>query len=406
MKGDRGHKGRLRPPNKKVAGSLRFAHYAEHGSPGARRASNLKTLGDMAPSMGRRNMTKRECSETSEPSALAEAAIQEICARLNLGLPAGTPIAVNGGLLHRMWRLETSTGVYAVKDLNPEIIAHPGVPEVYRVSERIVRSVAAAGVRAVPALQQQGDPLLTLSDRSVLVFPWFEGTSVPEDAVTPGEGRRIGEVLARLHDLHIDPKGLERPDDSAPPDESWRDLFARGATLEQVWARDPEARLRELTSWTRRSKEGADELDSNLVVSHRDLDQKNVMWDSQGEPCLIDWESAGLISPNVELFEVALYLERATDRPAKPGRIPSRTSELSVDSAGGPDPAACRDGPLSRRVAQLASLQRRAVVRRHRCGHRGAGARCKRSHDDAWDVATACGWDRHLGELDLAATFP
>ena len=261
----------------------------------------------MAPSMGRRNMTKRECSETSEPSALAEAAIQEICARLNLGLPAGTPIAVNGGLLHRMWRLETSTGVYAVKDLNPEIIAHPGVPEVYRVSERIVRSVAAAGVRAVPALQQQGDPLLTLSDRSVLVFPWFEGTSVPEDAVTPGEGRRIGEVLARLHDLHIDPKGLERPDDSAPPDESWRDLFARGATLEQVWARDPEARLRELTSWTRRSKEGADELDSNLVVSHRDLDQKNVMWDSQGEPCLIDWESAGLISPNVELFEVALY---------------------------------------------------------------------------------------------------
>ncbi len=243
---------------------------------------------------------------TLEASTLGEAATREICAWLNLGTPVGTPSAVAGGLLHRMWRLETTTGVYAVKDLNPEIIARPGVPEVYRVSERIVRSVVAAGIPAIPAMQQLGDPLLVLSDRSVLVFPWFEGTSVREDAVVPGEGRRIGEVLARLHELHLDTDGLERPDRTAPRVESWLDLFARGAAVEQGWALDPEARVRELADWTQRANDGADELDSDLVVSHADLDPKNVMWDSQGEPCLIDWEGAGLVSPSVELLDVAL----------------------------------------------------------------------------------------------------
>ncbi len=251
-------------------------------------------------------MTRREGRQPLEQRTLGEAATQEICAWLNLGMPVGTPSAVSGGLLHRMWRLETTNGVFAVKDLNPEIIASPGVPEVYRVSERIVRSAVAAGIPAIPAMQRRGDPLLVLSDRSVLVFPWFEGTSVREDAVTPGEGRRIGELLARLHDLHVDTDGLERPDDAAPRVDSWRDLFARGAAVEQGWARDPEARVGELTTWTRRANEGADGLDSDFVVSHRDLDPKNVMWDSQGEPCLIDWEGAGLISPSVELIEVAL----------------------------------------------------------------------------------------------------
>jgi thiamine kinase-like enzyme len=45
----------------------------------------------------------------------------------------------------------------------------------------------------------------------------------------------------------------------------------------------------------------------HLVVSHTDLDQKNVLWRDAQTPCLIDWESAGLINPTMELASVALY---------------------------------------------------------------------------------------------------
>ena len=42
------------------------------------------------------------------------------------------------------------------------------------------------------------------------------------------------------------------------------------------------------------------------VLSHRDLDPKNVLWRGLS-PVLIDWEAAGYVRPKRELLEVALY---------------------------------------------------------------------------------------------------
>lgn len=43
-----------------------------------------------------------------------------------------------------------------------------------------------------------------------------------------------------------------------------------------------------------------------LTICHRDMDPKNVMWNKEGLPIIIDWESASLSNPNRELIEVAL----------------------------------------------------------------------------------------------------
>ena len=44
---------------------------------------------------------------------------------LSLGEMQGEPIEVKGGLLHKMYRVTTSKGVYAVKVLNCEIMKRP-----------------------------------------------------------------------------------------------------------------------------------------------------------------------------------------------------------------------------------------------------------------------------------------
>jgi len=38
------------------------------------------------------------------------------------------------------------------------------------------------------------------------------------------------------------------------------------------------------------------------VISHGDLDQKNVLWSPRGEPALIDWESARRLHPTYEVL--------------------------------------------------------------------------------------------------------
>src|ERR1700694_1702617 len=42
------------------------------------------------------------------------------------------------------------------------------------------------------------------------------------------------------------------------------------------------------------------------VVSHADLDQKNVLWDENDNPILIDWESVRALNPTYELLITAL----------------------------------------------------------------------------------------------------
>ena len=34
---------------------------------------------------------------------------------------------------------------------------------------------------------------------------------------------------------------------------------------------------------------------NNLVMSHRDLDLPNILWDKDDEPFIIDWETSGLV---------------------------------------------------------------------------------------------------------------
>lgn len=47
-------------------------------------------------------------------------------------------------------------------------------------------------------------------------------------------------------------------------------------------------------------------LRGELVISHRDMDQKNVLWTENNNPAIIDWEAAGPTNPAVELFDTAL----------------------------------------------------------------------------------------------------
>ncbi len=47
---------------------------------------------------------------------------EKLCDMLELGEIVGVPKAISGGLLHRMYSVETTQGKYAVKALNPQIM--------------------------------------------------------------------------------------------------------------------------------------------------------------------------------------------------------------------------------------------------------------------------------------------
>ena len=91
--------------------------------------------------------------------AIDETQIKLLCNTCGLGDPLQEPQAVSGGLLHRLWRLDTTRGSFALKQLNAVIMQKPFIHESYRLSEAIAQAMAAHGVPAIAALSCNGDPL-------------------------------------------------------------------------------------------------------------------------------------------------------------------------------------------------------------------------------------------------------
>lgn len=62
---------------------------------------------------------------------------EKLCNELQLGELISSPKPISGGLLHRMYAIETTQANYAVKALNPQIMIRPAAVQNYINSEKI-----------------------------------------------------------------------------------------------------------------------------------------------------------------------------------------------------------------------------------------------------------------------------
>ena len=229
----------------------------------------------------------------------------EVSRHYGLGTPVTLPSAVTGGLLHHLYRLETNKGRYAVKVLDAGILQKPGVRNEFRRAERIANLFAKAGVPTVTALDIEGDTVQDVGEGTVIVFPWLDGDMLSFHPVTTEQARHIGAVLGHMHALDLQVPGLPMPALSTYADAHWETQVQQAHTADIEWANDPTSLLAELRAWNRFAQEGYAGVGSRGVVSHGDLDQKNVLW-QDNTPWLIDWESVGLVNPVQEVIGAAL----------------------------------------------------------------------------------------------------
>ena len=223
-----------------------------------------------------------------------------------LGNPLQEPQAVSGGLLHRVWRLDTTQGTFALKQLNTAIMQKPHIYDSYRLSERIATAMAAQGIPAVAALTCNGDPLQVIENDTVIVYRWIEGETLSAEAVEPERARLIGALLARMHALHLQFPALPRPDWEHFRADDWDLLTVHAYDMGIPWATPARAVMHSLLEWSKLSEQAGEKLSHSYVISHRDLGQKNVLWQDDHTPLLIDWEAAGLVNPTMELVSTAL----------------------------------------------------------------------------------------------------
>lgn len=230
--------------------------------------------------------------------------IKELFHTYKLGNILEEPISIKGGLLHRMYKVITDSHTYALKWLNPSIIQRNGVTENMLHSEQIA-SAFSGYLPIVAALQFDGNPLLYLNGKYFMVFHWLEGVSIFPPDITKAHCHAIGSTLGKIHQLNLSVPTITK-EKSHPSIYNWQQYYILGQEQKASWINLYAQVLDRLILWNNRAYDAKLRSSENMVLSHRDLDPKNVMW-KHDTPYIIDWEAAGYINPYQELLEVLNY---------------------------------------------------------------------------------------------------
>jgi len=231
-----------------------------------------------------------------------------ICAELNLGTLTAPPIRLHGGYTHRMFRLDTTSGIYAVKLLNPEIMRRPDARDNYCVAEAFEALLEARGLPILPALTIGGQKMQCLAGQYLYVFEYFDGRVLREDEITPARCAKIGGVLARIHGAGENTRSHLQADASSLGEGAfWRgeadallaseDARAEGELLQ--------AAIPMLENVTTAAEDAIRRLPPMQALCHNDMDPKNVLW--RGDDFrIIDLECLGYADPRQELLDLAI----------------------------------------------------------------------------------------------------
>jgi Ser/Thr protein kinase RdoA (MazF antagonist) len=231
--------------------------------------------------------------------------LADLCLLADWGPIKGLPVPVSGGLTHRVYRVRAARGDFAVKVINPTIRNYDGIRESLRRGELVARAAAVAGLPAVCALNISGDTVVDIGNSTLMAYRWREGSALSGGSAGPEIGGIIGTLIGRLHALEL-PWEVESPSSGKETEEDWESLLAVGEENGMAWAAETRATIHELGVWSGYARAAKRGLADRLVVGHRDLDPKNVLWSDDGNPWIVDWESAGPIPPAKEILAAAL----------------------------------------------------------------------------------------------------
>ena len=230
--------------------------------------------------------------------------IEKFCKKYGLGKVMSIT-KISGGLMHKMFKVETDKGIYCVKVLNPEVMSRKEAYGNFVVSESVSNLAKKNGIPVSSALNIDGNYLTKLDDMYYMVFDYVDGKTLKDDEITVEHCKKIGNVLAHIHSLDYKEIGLEPNVVEYKRLYDWESYINNPNFHKMTYKNVFLKNYKKYNSMLKRANERFNDSNKNQTICHSDMDPKNVMWNNDN-PIIIDWECAGVANPERELLEDAL----------------------------------------------------------------------------------------------------
>lgn len=211
------------------------------------------------------------------------------------------PIRLHGGFIHKMYKLETEQGTYALKLLNQSVMQRETALENYAAAERLERLLEQNQIPILPALTFDGRKMQEIDHEYFYLFDYYDGKPLKDGDITEYHCAEMGKALAGIHNVHRR-AGTE---DFEEMSIDWSFYLSQMKKAEPRLYEMLAAHDTLLAEIQNRGNRARKKLPHILAVCHNDMDCKNVLWNGD-DYRIIDLECLSYHNPLMELFESAL----------------------------------------------------------------------------------------------------
>lgn len=230
--------------------------------------------------------------------------IEEFCEKYNFGIVKRIT-KLSGGFMHKMFKVETDKGIYAIKVLNPEVMLRSEAYNNFSISESISNLAKEHGIVVSSALKVNGEYLTKLDDLYYMKFNFVNGKTLTDEEIKVSHCEKIGKILAQLHSLNYSSLCIEKEIVEYKRLVDW-EAYTINSNFSKMNYKDTFLNnYKNYNLLLKKANEKFNETNNVFTLCHSDMDPKNVMWNND-EPIIIDWESASIGNPYRELLEDAL----------------------------------------------------------------------------------------------------
>jgi Ser/Thr protein kinase RdoA (MazF antagonist) len=225
----------------------------------------------------------------------------KILNELKLGTLTAQPRRVTGGYMHKMYCIETTTGKYAVKLLNPAIMKRTNVFQNYQRAEYLESILQKNNISIVPAMDINGHKMQCCENQYYYIFLWLEGRALRWEEIRKEHCQMAGEILAKIHKI----EQLDKPFVRDEINIDW-DMYIAMARTKCPEITDKLKDYRNiLYSCQKEFNAALKKIPPVTCICDGDMDSKNVLW-VEGNPYVIDLECLDYGNPFWDMFQLAL----------------------------------------------------------------------------------------------------